>query len=695
MGRLSLVTILLLTPLFSGETIQVEKIFIEERSSDTTAREVLGEEIKFTRQQDLAQILQELHPQINMVRASAIGNDLVLRGFKRDDINLLIDGAKIYGACPNRMDPPAMHISPGEIEKIQILEGPFDVEAFGSMGGEIRVLTKDPQVGFGGGIEAIYGSFDYKRFETWVSGGDETFGFRLGITHEGSDQYEDGNGRTLVEQNWAALGPKAPYAYQERYKDAKAYTRNTFNAKILWRPETNQRLRLSFMSDKATDVLYPAFQMDAQLDKTLFVNGTYTLDNLGSYSRSLEIQGYYSRVLHDMGTHFRNAALPQVMGGKLYRTHRVKSQIRGAKVKNSFEAGSILWALGVDGSWRNWNGICLSEPSKKPRQVRIPDVDTKNVGLFLEGVKEWNFWALKGGIRYDATWIEAQGLNHPTIAAIPAIQRTYQRRERTYYDVSGNLALEYRPSPEHKFFLALGQGIRVPDAQELYFIGFMQGNWSRRGNPDLEESKNRQVDLGYEGDWGWILVRGDLFYSLVEDYIYAYTTNQGNKDPKKFYLTWTNIDARLYGGELQAAIPLGEYMMAEGSLAYVRGKKAEPIPGQRDKDLAMIPPLRARGALSYDDGDLFWMVEWLGSGDYDRIDSDNGEQPLGSWSVWNFKVSKRLTSRATIAFGVDNIFDEAYALNNTYVGRALIGGEAPVLINEPGRFVYGNLTIRF
>ncbi|NPA57213.1 MAG: TonB-dependent receptor [Epsilonproteobacteria bacterium] len=694
MKRSIVLSFVLSYSLLAGD-ISVEKIYIE-GNLPTESREVASDEIKFTRQQDLAQILQELHPEINMVRASAIGNDIVMRGFKRDDINVLIDGAKIYGGCPNRMDPPAMHISISDIDRVEIVEGPFDVEEFGSMGGEVKVITKDPEGRFGGNIEAIVGSFGYKKFDVNLHDGDENFAMGIGVTHESSDQYEDGEGRTLVQQNWAALGKKDPYAYQERYEDLEAYNRNTVKGKVIYRPAQDHELKLSFMSDKATNVLYPAFQMDAQLDKTLFVNGLYTISNLGTYSKELQIQGYYSNVWHDMGTEFRNAALPTVMGGKMYRTHRVKARMKGLKIKNSFEGGGILWTVGIDGSIRNWNGACLNEPDKSPRQVRIPNVDTKNSGIFVKGVKQLGPWSLKAGIRFDHTEIEAKGLRHPTIANIAPIQKYYRgKEERDYDNVTANLVAKYAIDPQNSVFIALGEGVRVPDAQELYFIGFMMGNWSRRGNPDLKESRNREIDLGYEGDFGWISLRATLFYSKLEDYIYAYVTSAGNKDPKARTLTWTNIDAHIYGGDIGLNIPLGEYGLAEASIAYQRGEKDDLIPGQTDKDLAMIPPLRGRFALSYDDGDLFGMVELLASARYDNIDSDNGERVIDSWQVVNLKGSKQLTDNMRLSVGIDNLFDESYALNNTYVGRALVGSRTPVLINEPGRFIYANLNISF
>ena len=676
---------------FALAEVTLQKITIEE-SSLQEAQSLQQDEVKFTKQQDLAEVLSSYLPEINMVRASAIGNDIVLRGFKRDDVNVLIDGAKIYGGCPNRMDPPAMHISITDIKDVRVQEGPFDVENFGSLGGVVNVITSEPSQGLGGRVSATIGSFGYNKFDASLEAADEKLGVAIGVSRENSGQYEDGSGKTLVEQNWAKLGTNDPNAYQAKYKDIDAYTRSSIRLKSIYHIDDKQILKLSLYTDKATNVLYPAFQMDAQLDKTLMANGSYTIKDLGEFSKELELSGYYSHVVHDMGTEFRNAANM----GMMYRTHHVKSTIEGVKLKNSFDAAGIAWKVGVDTSKRNWNGVCLNEPAKTPRQIRIPDVDTKNVGIFAKGVKNIDNLTLKIGLRYDSTDIDANA-NFNNAALVPTPVKNYYngKTSKSYNDVSANLVANYKLDEENSVYVALGQGIRVPDAQELYFIGFMMGNWTRKGNPDLKETKNQEIDLGYRGSIFDTNIDATLFYSKLKDYIYGYRTNAGNVNPTKFYLTWTNIDAHIYGASLALNRAIGDYYLLEGSLSYQRGKKDDMIPGQRDDDLAQIPPLHARVALSYDDGDYFVMCESLFSSGWSDYDSDNGERHIGGWGVVNLKASKEIFEDWTLRVGVDNLFDKTYARNNTYIGRSLIGGRNPVLINEPGRYLYANIEYRF
>lgn len=204
--------------LFAG-VIEVERVVVEERESLEISQEVGKDEIRFTRQQDLAKILFETFTEINIVRSSAIGNDLIIRGFKKDDINVLIDGAKVYGGCPNRMDPPSMHISASQIEKVLIKEGPFDVEYFSSLGALIDVKTKDPKKGESADISYIYGSFDYNKLILSLNSGDDRVKVLFGYSYETSNQYKDGDGKSLVEQQLDKLPSDDPNRYQALYKD--------------------------------------------------------------------------------------------------------------------------------------------------------------------------------------------------------------------------------------------------------------------------------------------------------------------------------------------------------------------------------------------------------------------------------------------------------------------------------------------
>ncbi len=676
----ALLTSTLLASALLGESIKIDKILIEESSIKETKR-VSTQEIKFTRQSDLAEILSETFPEITHVRSSGIGSDIILRGFERDNLNILIDGAKVHGACPNRMDPPAMHISSNQIKEIKVNEGPFDVVNFGGIGGLIEVNTKEPREEFGGEASFHIGSFEYNKASINVEGGDDKLKVLFGYSREQSNQYVDGDGNTLAEQI-EKISANEINNYKDN--DLDAYKRETIILKAVSNLSENQKLTLSYFRDSADDVLYPAFSMDAQIDNTDIFNIEY------SY-KDLKVKLYHSEVEHEMGTEFRKESNNPM----LFRTHKIESKISGVKVENRFNLDMFNLTTGIDASLRNWNGRCLSESSRNFRQSRIPDVDTKNIALYSKVAKNIDNLNLNFGVRVDKTEIKANRNLVLNSANAESIKMMYQNIDSTkdYENVSANFMAKYNLDKANIFF-GVGQSVRVPDAKEAFFIAGMpkdgQFMWRIKGNENLKEVINREVDLGVEyfiDDSSSL--KTTLFYSDLTDFIYAYKNSMNT-------LTFANIDANIYGFDINYFRELSDEWLIDVSFAYQRGQKDTLIIGQKDKDLAGIPPLQARVAFTYERDNYSAMIEALGAGKQKDIDSDNGEQKIDGYATLNLKGGYEVTKDLSLNIGIDNIFDETYAVNNSYVGRGVIASTSePMVLNEAGRVVYANLNFKF
>ena len=208
--------------------IEVPTVNVEEKVNTKVVKSVSENEIKSA---DLAEALTQNIPSISLVRRSGIANDIILRGQKKDNINILIDNAKIYGACPNRMDPPTSHILSNNVESVEVIEGPYDVENFGTLSGKVKVNTKEPTKDLQGEINLNAGSFNYIKASATISGGTDRFKLLLSASTESSDQYEDGNGNDFYEQQ-VESGMPATNQYSTNNRDKKAYTKKTLLSKL-------------------------------------------------------------------------------------------------------------------------------------------------------------------------------------------------------------------------------------------------------------------------------------------------------------------------------------------------------------------------------------------------------------------------------------------------------------------------------
>jgi len=627
----------------------------------TTLSDVSGEEVKSA---DLAEALSQEVPSINLIRRSGIANDILLRGQKRDNISVTVDGTKTHGACPNRMDPPTSHVVVHNIESVEIVEGPYNVEDFGVLSGEVKVMTKEPTAEESGMLNVNVGSYGYRKVGLTLNGGTDRVQVMVVGSTEQSDQYEDGNGDTLAEQT-ANQASSIGDTYAPAYADMEAYEKKSLMAKVNVNVTENQQLKLSYTNNQSDDVLYPSSGMDALYDNSKIYNAEYVAKNLGGYSKELSFQAYQSEVDHPMSTMYRYKV---VVMGMPEMTNHLTTKTQGLKLVNRFEAARTGITVGLDASNRNWDGSYYRNGVWQLKS--IDDSDTENRALFLELERRYSNFDVKIGARYDDTEITSAGT----------------ASTNDYSTFSANLYTTYRATETTEIFGGFGQSHRVPDARELYFVS---GSGASVGTDGLEETTNNEIDLGVKQRFSFGSVKFKAFYSMLDNYIYHYAATGLDQ--------FANIDATIYGAELSGAFYPTDTLSVDYGMAYLKGKK-EDLPGTHtDKNLADIPPLKGNIALSYTYlNDSYARVEFVAADRWDDFDSDSGEQEIAGYGVMNLKVSHDFTEAFNLTAGVDNVFDKAYALTNTYNDLTLLStGTEVMLLNEPGRYVYFNATYKF
>ncbi len=637
-------------------------IEVEEKIDTQVVKNVSGEEIKSA---DLGEALAKESASVNIIRRSGISNDVVIRGQKKDNIVVTVDGAKICGACPNRMDPPISHILSNNVDYVEINEGPFDVTEFGNLSAGVKVHTLKPTQETHGEIALNAGSWDYQKGSFLLSGGVDKVRFLLSGSAEQGDQYEDGDGNDFVGQIDRAISDGDAMIgnqYQDKYRDKEAFTKKTLMGKMYWDITDDQELRLGYTINRSDSVLYPNTPMDAVYDDSDIFNLGYTAKNLGEYSKKLELELYRSTVDHPMSTEFRN------VGAANYTTAHLETEMEGAKLTNSFDIDNHDITVGIDANNRNWDGYKystkVSDGSITPMGKMIDDVDTKNRAVFVKDkIKINENVSLEAGVRYDDTTIDKANI-----------------KQRDFNDLSGYMFATYKADNELKYFGGIGRSTRVPDAKELYLMG--------SGTATLDAVTNHEIDLGIEKKFDNATLKAKVFYSDLSDYI-AYNATSKH---------YENVDAALYGIDVSGSYFVTEDFSIDGSMAFQIGEKDHPLTGQNDTDLPDVPPFKANigATYAYDDtlkieGDIIAAAPWS------RYDFDNGEHRLDGYIVFDLKATKDLGSGLELSIGVDNLFDSTYAVSNSYKDLTLLTGTDPdvMVLNEPGRYFYAQLKYKF
>lgn len=609
------------------------------------------------------------------LRKGAIANEVVLRGLQSRDLNVLIDGQRTYGACPNHMDPPAFHVDFAEVERVEVAKGPFDVRHQGSLGGLVNVVTRRPEEGWHANLATALGSTGYVNPSAVASYGSATWFALGGGSYRRAGPYRDGNGVRVTEL--------ANYSVAAR--DADAFRVATGWARGVFKSAGAGTLQASYTRQDADHVMYPYLQMDAVYDVTDRASVKYELVRSG-WLEALQAQAYVTLVDHWMTDEYRTSSANMARGYSMGTDAFTRTA--GARV----EASLAGVTTGVELVRREWDTKTLLAARQYVPQASIPGVIIDTVGAFAD-------WRRPLG---GEVTLEVGGrLDHVSSEADAALANTnlyyaYHRTRTTSRDdvlPAGKVRVTWQ-SGSWTLGAGLGHTARIAEANERFFaLQRMGSDWV--GNPDLSPARNTGLEVTASWTGGGATVSAQAFASRVDGYIAVYDQSRLEMVPGVMNTrarTYANVDAHLTGGEVTASVPLGARLFLSGDVSYVRGSQdGDPTRGISDGPLAEMPALRGRARLRFDDGRVFAVVEEVVTGDQDRVDADLGEQPTPGAAVTNLSAGARWRA-LTVAVGVTNLFDRFYVDALSYQRDPFRTG---VRLPEPGRQWFSNVTWRF
>lgn len=657
-----------------AETYTLDEVLIKGKAVPPNEDRIEGRDIKETPAKDVGEALRPL-PGLDLVRKGAIANDVVIRGLRQDNVNVLIDGMRLYGGCPSRMDPPSSHVDFAEVEQIHVLRGPYDLEN-GGIGGSVNVLTRPAQRGTPSELNLSYGAYDAWNASGLLSQSWDRFTGQLGHSYKSSGIPTAGSGKSIADVYPATDANR----YRSETLSSKTYEMNTTWLKLGYAPGT-ARMELDVANQNARHVLYPYLLMDAESDIMNRVNWSYQQDQTN-------VQAYWNRVDHGMDNRYREVS----RGTPSDYTMRTDAmaQAYGARASSAMPwLGGILRG-GLDAYSRNWNNTTVmynKSNSMTMSQPSIPDVTLQDLGLFGEyALKPTPKLSLRGGLRGDVARTTAAQIDETRLAFYRAYYPDTQTRADNA-ELGGNVQAAYSLADGLELFGGLARGVRMPDPQER-FIGIrkaMGANWL--GNPNLRPSKNHQADLGLRYRGEAYSVSASLFGSNIQDFVDLGTLpDPDGAGPLLQAKSYQNVDARLLGGELamQAALPLDLFLL--GGLSYVEGQN---LTGNRP--LAEMPPLKGRLGLRYDREAYFIEASESFASAQNRIDATLNETATPGWMTTELRAGAKW-GNTTLSAGVNNLFDVDYSTHLAYLRDPFSAG---VKVPESGRNFYLSVSQRF
>ena len=658
---LSLAIILVSQPAYS-ESQLLDEITVRGQQEASNETSLSIREVRESPAKDVGEALKQIEG-LSYVHKGAIANDVVLRGMQKDNINVLVDGVRLHGACPSRMDPPAFHYDFAEIEQVKVLKGPYDLTNPGGLGGTIDVQTRQPGKGLGGDVNMSYGSWNSLNTSATASYGADSYDALLGYAYKYSDVPKSGDGRRLTEIYPAG----STNSYKSGAVDSKAYEINTGWGKLGYNPTVNSRTDISYTYQNADHVLYPYLKMDADYDRTHRLNWNYRIKNISPMLQDLKLQAYWNQVDHLMNDSLRTSSntVPRAYSMET----DAKTQVYGAKLNASMAAGPGTLNSGIDYYNRNWDAVNRRAGYFSYRDhAMIPDASINNVGVFTEYKLPLNdSVVMTGGLRGDLTRAEA-GKTNTLVTAGTA---------EDFANISANLQLTYTPVKGFDLFTGIARGTRTPDQQELFID--VPGSPSWRGNPNLDATVNQQADVGLKFTSPGFYVNSSIFYSDLRDYVNFYQATPTLK-------SYQNIHATMWGAELGSQLALPYDLFLRGSLSYVEGQNEDT-----GTPLSEIPPLRGTLSARYDTGTFFVEVLENMTREQDRVDADLNEARTAGWATTDLKSGVIYNGFSAI-IGINNLFDKYYFSHLSYARDPFASGAK---VPETGRNFYATLTYKF
>ncbi len=594
----------------------------------------------------------------------------VFRAFKYEQLNVQFDGGmKVLNACPNRMDPITTHIIPEEIEKIEIIKGPFSVRFGQIFGGVINLVSKKPFLNAKTGFKGSVGT------------GYETNGNNVSTS-----------GNIAYRSSKFDINLNGAYRDYGDYKDAHEITvpssfRTTdYSLKIGYEPAQNQRLQLSWRQSFSRDIDHAGLPMDSPYDDSYLLGFDYKATDISDKIHSFLFKGFHSYVDHLMTNDNRPSFMMVEANSDVFAT------VYGGKTELILTPNDAIFVFtGLDANLisregdrirlvKIMNGNTLPQPRTFVDKI-WQDAKLNDFGGFVESkFKLSDTYTLTAGTRAD---IIKASINDAEQDFLDLYGGTID--DVTETNISGNVSLAYK-NKSFQSQIAIGRGVRTASMVERFINHFSVGvdPYEYVGNPNLDPEVNNQIELSFNKEFEHIKLGSSIFYSLIQDHIVPVVDENlprkfmPNLQPQ-FAKRFINVDEAVQAGfEFYFNYEMTDNFEFLSDISYTYAQNKE-----LDEPLPQITPLTAHAALKYTKNNYWLNLNSRFVAAQRRVSLSFMEPETPSFATFDFSIGIKPFKNFTLGASVLNIFDKFYTehLNFSYINSNVLSGR----IYEPGR----------
>ena len=616
--------------------------------------------------------LQELS-HVELVRRGSYAWEPTVNNMQTERLSTTIDGMKIFYACTDKMDPVTSYVESGNLQSISLNSGlNGNPQATGNIGGALDLRLRKAGFSNDHRLHGLNGLSAQAGYET--NGSVQVYG--ADGSHSSQRFYVNGGAFYRHADNYKAGGNKKVDFSQ--FQKVNAFVNGGFKFPSFGGTEGGyDALETTFIYDRATDVGYPALNMDVAKAEAFITSLAYKHLFADSKLESWETKGYYNHITHVMDDTTR----PDV---EIHMDMPGESWTAGAYSLLTGSFGRHQAQLNLDGYYnRLFADMTMYPGGAAPMyMVTWPDVGTLNVGaaltdnirlnsessLHLSGKLSWQHQRLNSDEGYKALSVFFPGM------------------KQAYHQTTGRIAASYQWSMANgQWSIGAGWGSRAPTVTEAYgyYLNNTFDQYDYIGNPRLKNESAIELNTNYQFtiDNSQFTIGFDANAFFFSNYIIGQFENRlsvmtvGAEGVK----VYGNIDhATIANASLSADWrPIrGLRWSAKGTYSLGRDDEGDRLP--------LIAPFTYQSRLSYATGPLSLQAELKGHARQAKYGQKYGETETAAWTIVNLSAHYQFSivnSQFTIRAGVENLFDKDYATYSDWCH-----------IPQKGRNIYMNLS---
>ena len=611
-----------------------------------------------------------------LVGNGALSGQLSYRGLSGERVLGRVNGQRFATGGPNAMDPP-LHYAPSVLlDRIELARGTSPVSDGPGLAGSVNAILVETEFGAAGALapqaafRAQYRSVD--------------------------DSYAVGGMAGLANDRWR-LGVLASREQGEDYDFAggtatgTSFERNLYGVHAGFRSGPGE-LFAEYRRSETDPSGNPPFALDIVYFNTDFLQGGFR----GEIARDI---GLELRMGHVAVRHLMDNQTLRQPPASTPRATFADADTSTADLRLRFGGETRHVSIGADAELTD-KQVRITNPANAAFFIDAqPQLGSQRVGAFAEwrggiGAAEFEL-----GARIDRT---RQDAGIPQLgSAVPMgprmLANAFIASGRAQSDTTVDAVLRgWVPLGAVTPRLTLARKTRVPSLLERFAwlpteasFGLADGN-IYVGNQALKPETAWIAELGLDWQSDAVMLRPTIFYRRVDDYIQGTPFDatpgivnstvemvagmNGDTTP----LMFRNMDAQLYGADVDFRITPVARIELSGTASYVRGERRDSA-----DNLYRVAPANLRLAAAYQGDRLAFGAELNAAAGQKDVSATNGESTSESYAVVGLFGQYRLTDGLRVEAGVENIFDTFYQPHLS--GRSRVGAsDVPVGDRLPG-----------